>query len=67
MYGIIVILIYGADGVNEQDYNNIGFNFIFVAFGGLACYGVYKFLERKGEKELEKKEGIDSIGLTKES
>lgn len=69
VYGIIVVLTNGVDAVNDENYNSVEWNLLFVLLGGLACYGVYKFLENKGEKEreLNKKEGIESIGVIEEN
>lgn len=69
IYGIIVILINGVDAVNGEDYNSTEWNLLFLVLGGLGCYGVYKFLEQKAEKEREliKKEGIESIGAVGEN
>ncbi|CAC9973371.1 hypothetical protein [Flavobacterium panici] len=69
IYGACVFFINGVDGVNDENYNSIGWNLLFVLLGGLACYGVYSLLKSKGEKEreLSRKEGIDSIGVTEEN
>lgn len=69
VYGIIVVLINGADAVNGEDYNSAGWNLLFLVLGGLGCYGVYKLLEQKGEKEreLSRKEGIENIGAIEEN
>ncbi|TDW45880.1 hypothetical protein EV144_10771 [Flavobacterium sp. 270] len=69
IYGFSVVLISGVDGLDDEDYNSTGWNLLFVLLGGLVCYGVYRFLERKLEKEreLQRKEGIESIGVTEEN
>ncbi|RVT78373.1 hypothetical protein EOD40_03825 [Flavobacterium sufflavum] len=66
---IVMGFINGFDSVANENYDTSGWNLFFVFFGGLGCYGAYKFLERKGEKERElvEKEGIDSIGLFEEN
>ena len=67
--GFLNVLIGGLDSVDDAGVINSGWNILFILCGGLACYGVYKLLERKGEKEkaLKKIESIDSIGLTEEN
>ncbi|MBW1658107.1 hypothetical protein [Flavobacterium quisquiliarum] len=67
--GLLSVLIGGVDNVADDSFINPGWNIFFVLCGGLACYGVYKLLENKGEKEkaLFKKEGIDSIGVIDEN
>ena len=69
IYGACVVFINGVDGVNNENDNSIGWNLLFVLLGGLVCYGVYSLLKSKGEKEreLSRKEGIDSIGVTEEN
>ena len=69
IYVVIMGIINGFDTLNEGDYDNAGLNLIFAVFGGVGCYGVYKFLENKGEKEKEliEKEGIETIGLMEEN
>ncbi|GAA3753604.1 MULTISPECIES: hypothetical protein [Flavobacterium] len=69
LVGILAVLIRGVENVNDDSFSNPGWNILFVLFGALACYGVYKLLESKGEKEkeLQKREGIESIGVTEEN
>lgn len=69
MVGLLGVLISGVDNITDESFANPGWNILFVLCGGLACYGVYKLLESKGEKEmaLKKKEGIDSIGVIEEN
>lgn len=66
---IVLGFVNGFDSFANEDFENAGWNFFFVIFGGLACYGIYKLLENKlqKEKELLEKEGIDSIGLVEEN
>jgi len=66
--GLLSVLINGVDNVNDDSFVDPGWNILFVLFGGLACYGIYKFLENKlqNERELNKKEGIESIGVIDE-
>ena len=68
IYVIIIAIINGIDALDDSSYYSSGIDFIFALFGGLGCYGVYKYLESKGQKEIElsKKEGIESIGLAEE-
>lgn len=67
--GLLSVFIGGLESANEDSFANPGWNILFVLCGGLACYGVYKLLESKGEKEkaLSKKEGIESIGVIEEN
>ncbi|KAF2331031.1 hypothetical protein [Flavobacterium ginsenosidimutans] len=67
--GLLAVLIGGVDSVDDNSFTNPGWNILFVLCGALACYGVYKLLESKGEKEkaLQKIEGIESIGVTEEN
>ncbi|MDP5197999.1 hypothetical protein [Flavobacterium sp. DG2-3] len=67
--GLLAVFISGVDSVNDDSFTNPGWNILFVLFGALACYGVYRLLENKceKEKELQKKEGIDSIGVIEEN
>jgi hypothetical protein len=69
LYVIIIALTNGIDALDDESYYNSGLDFVCAILGGLASYGVYKFLENKGlqEKELLRKEGIDSIGLAEEN
>lgn len=66
---IVLGLIYGFDSVANENFENAGWNIFFVLFGGLACYGIYKLLENKlqKERELNEKEGIGSIGIVEEN
>lgn len=69
IFVIIMGFIDGFDAVANGDYDSPGLNLVFALFGGLGCYGIYKYLESKGEKEKEllQKEGIDSIGVIEEN
>ena len=69
IYVIIIAIINGIDALDDNSYYSSGIDFIFALFGGLGCYGVYKYLETKAQKEIEllKKEGIESIGLAEEN
>ncbi|MDR7209755.1 hypothetical protein [Flavobacterium piscis] len=69
IYVIIIAFVNGIDALDDDSYYNSGLDFVFAILGGLGCYGIYKYLENKGqeEKELLRKEGIDSIGLVKEN
>jgi hypothetical protein len=65
IYGIILMIGYGNTSLGESDLKSMGLNFFAVLFGLAVCYGVFKLLEKKWEKERveNKKEGIESIGL----
>lgn len=69
VYVIVIAIIKGFESLDNQNNYGSGLDFFFALLGGLGCYGVYKYLESKGEKERElfKKEGIDSIGVTEEN
>jgi cytochrome bd-type quinol oxidase subunit 2 len=69
LLGIAFVIIKGVDSVANENFEDAGWNFLFVLFGCLVCYGVYKFLEKKLQKErdLLENEGIDSIGLVEEN
>ncbi|AXB55558.1 hypothetical protein [Flavobacterium fluviale] len=66
--GLVSVFVSGID-TNEDSFINPGWNILFVFCGALGCYGVYKLLESRGEKEkrLYKKEGIESIGVRDEN
>ena len=66
-YRLVSVLINGID-TNEEDFINPGWNILFVLCGGLGCYGMYKLLEYRGEKEKARteKDSIENIGLTEE-
>ncbi|MGM8362398.1 hypothetical protein ACSV4D_10830 [Flavobacterium sp. ARAG 55.4] len=69
-FGAILFgIVYGFDAVANENYDGSAWSLFFVFCGGLGCYGVYKFLEKKGQKEREliKKEGIESIGVIEEN
>lgn len=66
---ILMGFINGFETIDNGDYEGRGYDFLFTIFAGLGCYGTYKFLEDRGEKEkelAEKEDGIESIGLIKE-
>src|SRR3954468_17014016 len=67
--GIVIGFNNGFDSIADDDFINPGWNIFYILFGGLTCYGIYKLLESKGEKEreLNKKEGIENIGVAEES
>lgn len=67
--GIVMGLAKGFDAVGNENFDNPGWSILFVLIGGLACYGTFKFLENKvqKERELNKKEGIDDIGVVEEN
>lgn len=67
--GIGLGLTKGFDAVTDENLVNPGWNIFYILIGGLCCYGIYKLLENKGEKEreLNEKEGIESIGLAEEN
>ncbi|WP_337967555.1 hypothetical protein [uncultured Flavobacterium sp.] len=69
LVGIVLGLANGFDSVANQNFENAGWSIFFVLIGGLACYGTFKFLENKLEKEreLNKKDGIDDIGVVEEN
>lgn len=66
--GLVSIFIDGID-TNEENFIDPAWNMFFVLCGGLGCYGMYKLLEYRGEKEkqLTKKDSIENIGITEES
>lgn len=68
LLGIFLILFKGVDAASAEDFDNAGWNFLFLLFGGLGCYGTYKLLEKRAEKERELigKDEIDNIGVTDE-
>lgn len=59
----------GFDSLGNESFENPGWTIFYILFGGLSCYGIYKLLENKAakERELNKKEGIDSIGVYDEN
>ncbi|RKR10684.1 hypothetical protein C8C83_2363 [Flavobacterium sp. 90] len=67
--GLAMGLIKGFDVAANEDFENPGWSILFVLIGGLACYGAYKFLENKvqKERELNKIDGIDDIGVVEEN
>nr|WP_294787854.1 hypothetical protein [uncultured Flavobacterium sp.] len=67
--GLLSAFTGGLEVVDDEGFKNEGWSILFVLCGGLACYGVYKLLESKGEKEkaLSGKEGIESIGVIEEN
>jgi hypothetical protein len=69
LVGIVLGLIKGFEYVANENFDNAGWSILYVILGGLACYGTHKLLENKLEKEREsnKKEGIDNIGVTEEN
>ncbi|WJS95359.1 hypothetical protein NYQ10_02650 [Flavobacterium johnsoniae] len=69
VYVIAIAIIKGFDSLDDESNYDSSLDFFFALLGGLGCYGVYKYLESKGEKEkeLSKKEGIESIGLIEEN
>ena len=69
LFGISVVLFKGVDAAAGEDYNNGGWNLVFLFFGGLGCYGTYKLLENRAEKEkaLVEKDEIENIGLVDEN
>ena len=69
VFMVIMGFVSGFDLVGNGEYDSPAYNICFSVLGGLCCYGVYKLLERKGEKERElaEKEGIESIGLMGEN
>lgn len=66
IYILIIGIVNGFDAVDQVNFNSPGLNLFFGALGALACYGIHKYLENRGEKlnELIKREGIESIGVT---
>lgn len=69
VFFIIIGMIYGFDPVFNGEFDNKGFEILFLFLGGLGCYGVYRFLENKNQKqkELMEKDGIGSIGIVEEN
>ncbi|MDA6071451.1 hypothetical protein NJT12_17665 [Flavobacterium sp. AC] len=61
-------LVNGFDSLGNEDFVDPIWNLFYILFGGLSCYGIYKFLENKAEKEreLNKKDGIENIGVYSE-
>ena len=53
IYVVIIAIINGIDALDDASYYSTGIDFIFALFGGLGCYGVYKYLESIGQKEQE--------------
>lgn len=66
--GILSVVINGID-VNGDRFLNPGWNLLFVLCGLLGCFGTYKLLQYKGEKEIEssRKDGIENIGVNDEN
>jgi hypothetical protein len=66
---ITVGLINGFESVANGNFDDAGWSILYVIFGGLTCYGIYKLLENKLEKEreLNRKEGIENIGIIEEN
>ncbi|KAF2335716.1 hypothetical protein [Flavobacterium daemonense] len=62
--GLFSALLGFEDFANE-DTVNPAWSLLFIVFGGLACYGIYKLLEHKGEKEreLSQEDSIENIGI----
>jgi apolipoprotein N-acyltransferase len=69
IYVLVIAIFNGFDVLDDNSYYSSGIDFIFALAGGLGCYGVYKYLESKGqqERELAEKEGIESIGVVQEN
>ncbi|PBJ06653.1 hypothetical protein [Flavobacterium sp. ACN6] len=67
--GLFSVFINGIDSTEGESYINPGWNIFFVLCGALGCYGVFKLLENKVQKEraMAKKEGIESIGVSDEN
>ncbi|MHC0439161.1 hypothetical protein [Flavobacterium sp. 3-210] len=61
----IILAILGDPSAVDEDAVNPGWNLLFIVCGVLACYGMYKLLEYRGEKEREllKEDSIDNIGI----
>lgn len=66
---IVMGFVDGFETIENGNYDSPAHNICYSILGGLGCYAVYKSLESKGkkEKELLRKEGIDSIGLLEEN
>lgn len=66
---IIATLIYGTEIIDNAESIGEQYDLLFTIVAGLCCYGTYKFLENRLEKEKEvmKKEGIDNIGVVDEN
>lgn len=69
LFGISLIIFKGVDAANGEDFNDAGWNFVFLVFGGLGCYGTYKLLESRAEKQraLIGKDEIENIGVAEEN
>ena len=67
--GVTLGLMNGFESVANENFDDAGWSILYIIFGGLTCYGIYKFLENKLEKEreLNRKEGIESIGVMEEN
>ncbi len=73
--GAIVFLcimgfINGFETIGNGDYEGTEYDLLFTVFAGLGCYGTYKFLEQRAQKQkelAEKEDGIENIGLAEEN
>ncbi|MDQ6471490.1 hypothetical protein RB619_12620 [Flavobacterium sp. LHD-80] len=65
----ICLALLGDPGAVDENALNVGWNLFFMLCGGLSCYGIYRLLEYKGEKEREllKEDSIDNIGINNEN
>ncbi|MEN2402172.1 hypothetical protein GKZ90_0020450 [Flavobacterium sp. MC2016-06] len=69
IFVFIMGILNGFDALESNDYEGREYDLLFTVFAVLGCYGTYKFLEHKGqkEKELEEKDEIENIGLMEEN
>ena len=65
---LVLGFIDGFESVVNEDFENSGWTYFFVIISCVSCYGGYKILEKKLQKEanLNKQDEIDDIGLVEE-
>jgi hypothetical protein len=65
VYAIILDITGGTQALEKSNFDSMGLKFCAFIIGIAVCYGFFKLLEKKWEKERveNKKEGIESIGL----
>lgn len=69
IYVLGLAIVYGFEVLDDESYYNSGLDFICAILGGFGCYGIYRFLENKNQRqrELMEKEGLESIGIIEEN